>query len=362
MRILVNDIAASNGGALSVLSEFYRFISTDSNAKEIEWLFVLNDRYFKETSNIKLKIVPKSRLNWIKRLWFDNYLINKICKEHKVDGVISMQNTASFTCELPQMVYMHQIIPFQKEKVFSFFKKNEIIYAIYQHIIGKLIKRSMKVANLIVVQAEWIKKLVADQTGVQENNIIVNGLDCSSSSSYEYNNDSNLKSNKFFYPAFECIYKNQDVIRQACSILEKKGIPADIVLTVEQNNNDSKLIKNIGQISHDAVMELMSESVLIFPSYVETVGLPLIEAMSVNALILAADCEFAHETLGDYPNAYYFDPFDSVQLSDLMTKIVSGEISKKDFIYVPKKRSNWDNVISSFVNYIHKDKHSAYVN
>jgi glycosyltransferase involved in cell wall biosynthesis len=48
--------------------------------------------------------------------------------------------------------------------------------------------------------------------------------------------------------------------------------------------------------------------VLVFPSLVESAGLPLIEAMSLGLPVVAADRPYAHEICGD--GALYFAPTD----------------------------------------------------
>lgn len=70
------------------------------------------------------------------------------------------------------------------------------------------------------------------------------------------------------------------------------------------------------------------KSALIFPSYIETVGLPLVEAMSVGAVILAADCEYAHEVLDGYENAFLFDPFKPAELAGLMNSCIDKRITR----------------------------------
>ena len=47
MRIVVNDIAASKGGALTVLKDFYSCVR--ENDKENEWIFLLGDNLLEET-------------------------------------------------------------------------------------------------------------------------------------------------------------------------------------------------------------------------------------------------------------------------------------------------------------------------
>lgn len=358
MRLIVNDIAATEGGALSILKDFYRFVRDNEETKKIEWLFIVSDDLLEETSNIKIHMFKKKRFNWIRRFLFDNYIINRLSKEFHADGIISLQNTISFTSGLPQLVYMHQVIPFQKEKKFSFLKKNEYKYAIYQFIIGSLIKKSLKKANLVVVQAKWLKDLVASQAICCTDSIIVNSLDCESCNYISEPKNSNYETN-FFYPAFECVYKNQDIIRKACSLLEARGIKAKVELTINSNNTQSNIIRTCGKLTHEEVMQKLSNSTLIFPSYVETIGLPLIEAMSVNTLVLAADCQYAHETLKGYPNAYFFNPFNHEELADLMIKVITGDIKRIDYHYQTSNHSDWGNVVSSFVNIIESKRLKA---
>ena len=44
MRIVVNDIAASTGGAMTVLRDFYTWVCEHDH--ENEWIFLFSDRYF----------------------------------------------------------------------------------------------------------------------------------------------------------------------------------------------------------------------------------------------------------------------------------------------------------------------------
>ena len=49
---------------------------------------------------------------------------------------------------------------------------------------------------------------------------------------------------------------------------------------------------------------------LLFPSYIETLGLPLLEAAAFGLPVLAADVDYAHEVLKDYEGVRYIDVFD----------------------------------------------------
>lgn len=350
MNILVVDIAAEYGGALSVLTDFYNFVKSDKIANKHHWIFVVSTTKLQPFDNITIETVSKGRFPWISRVLFDNLKIRRISKKYHPDIILSLQNTLIRGIgDLTQAVYIHQSLPFQKEKVFSFFKKSEFVYAIYQHIIGAFISRSAKKANKVFVQTQWMKRRLTERTGCESNKIEVVPINRETTNTKATNIEWNNKS--FFFPAFYAIYKNQDLIYGAAKLLEAKGV-ADITISLTtQQGFDSSLIKEGGRLSHNQVLEMMQSSTLIFPSYIETVGLPLIEAMAARTVILAADCEYAHETLGDYPNAYYFDPFEPASLANLIEKVANGKIEKKTIsITQESEANNWVKLLKGILN------------
>ena len=70
MRIVVNDIAASKGGAMTVLRDFYTCVCEHDH--ENEWIFLLGDRYFTDTANVKILTLPEVKKNRLKKLLFDS--------------------------------------------------------------------------------------------------------------------------------------------------------------------------------------------------------------------------------------------------------------------------------------------------
>lgn len=349
MNILVVDIAAQHGGALSVLKDFLAFVKEDRQSKQHNWKFVVSYPELNVTDDISVEIVPKGRTPWLSRMFSENRIIRQIANEFQPDIILSLQNThIRGLSKYKQAIYIHQSIPFQNAKVFSFFKKDEYIYAIYQHIIGKFIANSVKKADKVFVQTEWMKKAVQQKTNCKEDKIFVIPINRENKELTAELTDWDNKS--FIYPAFYAIYKNQELIKNAAEILKGKGLnDMAITLTIE-NRFECELIRETGRLSHDEVLKNMAKSTLIFPSYIETVGLPLLEAMEMGCIILAADCEYAHETLKDYPNAYYFDPFNPEDLAKLIEDVYNGHITKKSNKFKEKvKRNNWELLIDTLL-------------
>ncbi|MCX5668690.1 MAG: glycosyltransferase, partial [Candidatus Omnitrophica bacterium] len=209
----------------------------------------------------------------------------------------------------------------------------------YKFILFKLFYRylyaiNIKKNNFVILQQDSLRKRFRQLTGVS--NIIVahpgisSGIKVSSLSGDE---------NIFFYPAFPRVFKNLEVICRAAEILLKEGISNfQVVFTVSGTENryskyiynSFKHIKNIkflGIQSRDKVLELYRRaSCVIFPSKLETWGIPITEAKLFSKPILLANLEYAYETLGTYDKVKFFNPNDFQQLAALMKGLINKTV------------------------------------
>jgi len=143
----------------------------------------------------------------------------------------------------------------------------------------------------------------------------------------KYYNENLTNEKIFFYPSSALSYKNHKIIVQAFRMLQKEhknNYKVIFTLNGNENKNIKKLnkiieeenlpIEFIGSIDIDSVYDYYSKSILIFPSYIETFGLPMLEAKMHKSPILASDCPFSHENLDGYEKVHFFDPFNSFEL------------------------------------------------
>lgn len=344
MRVLVIDVAASEGGALTILESFYNHIKKFD--KSNEYIFVLSDYYLSEESNIKVDVYSDVKKSYFNRLKFDYCFGKKLIKKWSPDVIFSMQNTIFHNIgNVRQVVYMHQSIPFQTLKKFNILNNKERKLAIIQYFIGYCIKKSVKKANNVIVQTNWIKEAVIKKTKIDDEKIKVIFPD------FNYQeiakaDEQTLNTSEFFYPAINEIYKNHECIYHAIDILNKRN-PHKFKVYLTLNGNDNEKIINCGYINRNEVFENMKTKVLIFPSYIETVGLPLLEAKLIGTIILASNTPFSHEILDGYENAYFFNPFNADELAILMKKCIDKEIVLKR-IYRPcfENSNSWDRIVS----------------
>lgn len=328
MRILVYDVAAENGGAVTVLQSFYEQFCND---RDNEYLFVLSVCQLAEQPHIRVLNYPWIKKSPLHRLFFDHFTAPGLVRKYNADHILSLQNIELPHAGVPQTVYEHNALPFSEYK----FRLSEAPHLwISQQILGRMMKRSIRRAEKVMVQTSWMKTAIVSQCGVPEDRVEVRFPAVEMLKTSPWHLDK--KKPVFFYPANASAYKNHRTFLKACEQLQQQGFDHyKVIWTVTGEENDSIRairkearekglpIQFRGSLPRRELFDLYARSVLVFPSYIETVGLPLLEAQSVGAWILAADCLYAKNIIGDFERAEFFEPFDFTALSEKMQNFFS---------------------------------------
>lgn len=329
MRIIVFDVAAKKDGALTVLNEWYDRASKQTN---IQWYFIVSIPNFEKSyPHIKVFRYPWVAKSWFHRLFFDFFRAKRIINEYKIDEIISLQNICIPFINKKQTVFIHQVLPYTEYK-FDFFE-NQLMW-IYQNLIGKLINFSVKKADEIIVQTEWLRKKIIQVNKIPFTKIkvIPPEMNLNISKYYRLPTKDRIQ---LFYPASSYDYKNHRIIVEAIHKLKLMGKQNYHVYFTLKGDETKELIRLketidsqqlniyfVGQLSKELVFEYYSNSILLFPSFIESFGLPLLEAKLHKTPILASDLMFAHDILDDYDLVNFFNPFDSSSLIECLENLV----------------------------------------
>ncbi len=324
MNILVYDVAAENGGATSILEYFYQQHQQD---QENHYIYVLSTFRLNATKNITVINVPQIKKGWGRRLLFDWFGVRKYLRQHKVDEILSLQNIAIPGFRGRQTVYIHNALPFAE---YRYSLKESKLMWIYQNVIGKMIISSAKKADEVIVQTQWMKEAILRKIPKAEDKISVQFPEVDIPQGLAFTRKENCV---FFYPANSAPFKNHKLILQACQLLKAAGIgdySVEFTLTGDETPAISALkemaereklpIRWIGVLPRQQVFEKYQNCVLIFPSYIETVGLPIFEARSVGTPLLLADCAYAKNVADGYVDAHYFPHDNAMALKEKMVQ------------------------------------------
>lgn len=333
MKIIVYDIAVSKGGGgESILDQYFNQAISDT--KNEWWFLVSLDKYNNvENDHVHVVYVDVKRSSKIKsyflRKKYEIFELKKAIKAIEPDEVISLQNMVVPWAKCKQTVYMHQPLQFAPVK-YSFFCKEERSFAFRQHIVCRIIRRNLRKADKIIVQTFWMKKGVAEWLPYPEEQIVVERPVFT----LPVLESKNLKlDNIFFFPANAYLHKNHQVIVEACKLLKKKGVndyhvqftlsPDSGILAkklFDEIQKEELPIEFIGHLDKKTLFPKYQTSIMLFPSYVETFGLPLLEAKTLGGRIIASNLPFAHEILDGYDSVKFVDWNDASAWADAIEK------------------------------------------
>src|SRR5699024_12811774 len=89
MKVMIFDVPASSGGALTILYQYYEKAIKDTTK---EWIFVVSTPELKEYPHIKVINFPWIKKSWFHRLYFDNFVEKKVVDKNEQDEILSLQN------------------------------------------------------------------------------------------------------------------------------------------------------------------------------------------------------------------------------------------------------------------------------
>ncbi|MDE6297657.1 MAG: glycosyltransferase, partial [Muribaculaceae bacterium] len=302
-RIVVNATALESGGGLSILHQFVANIPNDDR----KWLFFVSPIVSVVSANPNVRIVPIHGVKSMpKRLWWDAHGLKKWLKKNRIEPTIaiSLQNTGfSVGKEVPTKIYYHNSIPFfplswnplkKQERRFWFYKN------IYPFFVSLFLKRDTE----IFVQLEFIKEGFAKRFNHPKELINVYCPSVTAPKTADVHKTPG-KTTQLVYPALLHFYKNHRVIEDALKLTDAD---VEVTFTLDQQSHpvSDKRIRMIGLQPYDYICELYrSCDALLFPSYIETFGLPLLEAAMTGMPIIAADLPYAREVLAGYEGATF---------------------------------------------------------
>ncbi len=355
--IVISGINMTEGGLFTILDNCLKEISLyNCENNFVVYALVADENWF-EYDNIRFLSFPKSKKSWWARLFYEYFYFKKLSKKLNVDVWFSLHDVSPNVVCKKQFVYCHNPNSFQKIglKDWFFDYKVGVFGLLYKY----LYKINIKKNTAVFVQQHWIEQefeklfkienvLVATPPFTEQ--IITENVDLQPDKTY------------FFYPSFPRSFKNFEVIMQAILLL-----PANIrekvhfVFTTISGNKSRyarhlikeyshfEMVTFLGHIDREALLKYYnSTQCLLFPSKLETWGLPISEAKAYKKPMFLANLSYAKETVGDYDRVCFFEPDDAQKLACLITDFVNNEVIFDGNVYPYEKTAQLNNWFELF--------------
>lgn len=357
-QLVLSGINLFTGGTLEIYKKIIEELgSRGYDAKYEITAFVHKKSLFDGIAcNVSYIEIPDGR-SYLKRMYYENTYFYNWSKRRSIDVWVAMHDLSPRVVARKRYTYYHtpQIFYNMPIKKAVLDPRCFLRSKFYRYFVA----RNMWDVDGVIVQANWIK----DRFGkmFRMNRIIVARPEesCGSVETANVPGDTVI----FFYPSFPRVFKNFEVICKACKYLNYKGYRYKVILTIKGNENrySKWLYKTYGKIDNirwvglqdrDKVEELYQKSsVLIFPSTLETWGLPITEWGKYGKPMILADIPYAHETAMHEKNKSFFNADNSMELALLMAKHIKGKKIPdwNEDIDAWEKRDEWGTLLETML-------------
>ena len=331
--IVISAVNFTSGGPLSILQDCLSYLQDDCLKNYRVIALVHDKKLLNHVNGIEFIEFPKSIRSYFYRLYYEYIYFHKLSKTLNPYLWLSLHDITPTVKADIRAVYCHNPSPFYKLRL------NQVLldptFALFNILYHYIYKINIKKNDYVIVQQDWLrtmfKKLYKlNSVVVAYPNIQVAQVEATIEQTEKY---------QFFFPTLPRFFKNIEVIVGAVKILNKRQcIDFEVVITIDGAENKyarhiaeySSNVENInfiGRVSRDKVFKLYEQSdCLIFPSQLETWGLPITEFKQFNKPMLVADLPYAHETVGDYQAVSFFEADDSSALAEQMQSLMKGDI------------------------------------
>lgn len=351
-NVIVNSSALRSSGGLSIYRQFISHLSEYVNGNRY-YIFV--DSTVEQPIIDGVTYIADDDHSFSHRIAWEHGGLNRWLKKQKIkpDVIASLQNTGTVT-RCKQVIYYHQPLPFYSHK-WNPFKAEERLMWLYKYIYPLFVQNTINMNTHVVVQIPFIKRGFISRFNIDSERVHVLFPDVEriDASTVEplYKEDGNIH---LLYPATPLPYKEHATIVHAMALLRKHSphIAAKVRIHFTFFANDYPMLwamvkkmelENLfvmeGCMPYDKLLSLYkSADGLLFPSTIETLGLPLLDATAFGLPIIASDLDYAHEVLDEYQGVVYADCSDYKLWAKAIEHIC---LCSQKYKPLPPKESSW---------------------
>ena len=328
--IVVSAVNIRKGGTLTILRECLQYLSQQ------EWLKVyalVHNKKLCEYPGIEYLEFPWTVKGWGRRLWCEYATMHRVSLDierkegQEIDTWLSMHDTTPRVKARHREVYCHTSFPFLKWHLRDLFMDPKIpMFAMFTRFAYRI---NVHRNDCLIVQQEWFRDGLSRITGFPKEKIRV----IPPKVSVEGIEPETIVSDVplFLYVSTPDCHKNFETLCEAARLLEREVGTGKfkVVLTIAgtENRYARWVRKHWGDVDSIEFKGLMPKEKLfgyykaatcfVFPSRVETWGLPITEYKLLNGgRMLLADLPYAHET--SEGGGEFFPATDAPKLKALM--------------------------------------------
>jgi glycosyltransferase involved in cell wall biosynthesis len=332
--IVLSGVNFTEMGPLAVFKEALTSLA-GNYADSYDIVALVHKKTLFDISGITYIEFPEIKSSWIKRLRFEYHDCRRISKQIRPHLWFAMHDITPNVQANIKAVYCHNPAPFYH------FSPGEALFdwkfGLFTLLYHFLYRINIGSNDFVVVQQDWLRTEFRSRYGAANVVVAHPSVDDIEIPQTVTSRSNSCPPFRFFYPAYPRTFKNIEQILTAVRQLEHDGFNKfELWLTMDGTENPyaAKLVREysnltsvrwLGLLPRSEVMRLYAEAdCLLFSSKLETWGMPITEFKATGKPILAADLPYAHETVGEYGQAAFFDIGSDVRLPSMMKQAIIG--------------------------------------
>jgi glycosyltransferase involved in cell wall biosynthesis len=354
--IVVSAVNIRKGGTLTILRDCLEYLSHLVTAGGYRVVALVHRRepvYYEGIEYIEL---PWTVKNWLLRLWCEYVTMHYI--SHRIGHVhlwLSLHDTTPRVEADRQCVYCQTSFPFYRWSLRDFvFDYKIVLFALFTRYAYRIrVKRN----TYVIVQQHWLRRNIGRICGLPEERFVVAPPEKKNIRTIETVKKSGVYT--FLFASTADVHKNFELLCRATAIVERMvGVGCfKVVITIDgrENRYARWLLRHwgrlqsmefVGFLSKERLQEQYSTAdCLVFPSKVETWGLPISEFMVYGKPMLLSDLPYAHETAAGSMQTAFFNPYHAADLAHKMLQLIEGD---RSMLHPVKITYNEHNVVHSW--------------
>jgi len=342
VKVAINAVAAKMSGAVTYLSSLLEHLPPPERGYQF---FVFLPRETATTladvrGNIEVCPLPGDTSSGWRRLWWEQITLRRFLRKEKVAVLFSTANFAMFRCPVRQVLLVRNAIYFSKMYQELVLGNHGLGFRLDFSFRRWLNLQSVRSADVVMTPTQAMLDEVAQFVKLDPRKASVNcyGVDQPEASQGDFAASravANRQVIRLLYVSLYSEHKNLSALLKAMPILNSNGSGKFLLRTTVDpawegaawtftHKDDLALARRpevapwvefLGPLAKHQVQQLYREAdVFVFPSYCESFGHPMVEAMAHGLPIVASDTPVNREICGDA--AVYFSPFDPDDLAD----------------------------------------------
>lgn len=331
-KIVLSAVNFFQAGPLSVYHDALGDLSHNFATRYDIVALVHRKGLFSPIQGVQFIEYPEIRSSWLKRIKFEYYDLYKISRELDAYLWLSLHDMTPRVHAKIKAVYCHNPAPFSRLKLSDFV--HDWRYSAFVLFYRYLYRINIHRNHFVIVQQAWMRDRFRKMYGVK--NVVVAHPKVEAPGKAFDRSPSTDGKFCFFYPAYPRVFKNVEVLLEAAKLLESEAIEIWLTFSGDEGRYAKNLakrsrhlenVKFLGRLTREQVFDRYEKTdCLVFPSRLETWGLPISEFKRTGKPMLLANLPYAHETVGMYSAASFFSPDDPNALAALMQKVSQGQL------------------------------------